>query len=43
MALIGDGHWKSFNMVEDIHKITSRMEHKVNLRVSKTDPEMAKK
>ena len=33
MALIGDGHRKSFNMVEDIHKITSRMEQKVNLRV----------
>ena len=33
MALIGDGHWKSFNMVEDIHKITGRMEHKVNFRV----------
>jgi len=33
MALIGDGHWKSFHMVEDIHNIVSRMEHKVNFRV----------
>merc|ERR1719369_374575 len=33
MALIGDGHWKSFNIVEDIHNIVSRMETKVNLRV----------
>ena len=24
MALIGDGHWKSFHMVEDIHNIVSR-------------------
>merc|ERR1712013_233962 len=33
MALIGDGHWKSFNIVEDIQNIVSRMERKVNLRV----------
>lgn len=33
MALIGDGHWKSFNIVEDIHNIVTRMEKKVNLRV----------
>jgi len=33
MALIGDGHWKSFNIVDDIHNIVSRMEKKVNLRV----------
>ena len=30
MALIGDGHWKSFNIVEDIQNIVSRMERKVN-------------
>merc|ERR1719445_36751 len=33
MALIGDGHWKSFNIVDDIHNIVTRMEKKVNLRV----------
>merc|ERR1740123_626274 len=33
MALIGDGHWKSFNIVEDIQNIVSRMDRKVNLRV----------
>ena len=33
MALIGDGHWKSFNIVEDIHNIVARMEQKVNLKV----------
>jgi len=33
MALIGDGHWKSFNVVEDIKNIVDRMERKVNLRV----------
>merc|ERR1719402_600496 len=33
MAMIGDGHWKSFNIVEDIQNIVSRMERKVNLRV----------
>ena len=30
MALIGDGHWKSFHMVEDIKNIVTRMEHKVS-------------
>merc|ERR1719158_550943 len=33
MAMIGDGHWKSFNIVEDIQNIVSRMERKVNFRV----------
>ena len=33
MALIGDGHWKSFHMVEDIKDIVTRMEQKVNFRV----------
>ena len=26
MAMIGDGHWKSFNIVEDIQNIVSRLE-----------------
>merc|ERR1719232_350049 len=39
MALIGDGHWKSFHMVEDIHNIVSRMEAKVNFRVMGKDGE----
>jgi hypothetical protein len=33
MALIGDGHWKSFNIVEEIKNIVDRMERKVNFRV----------
>ena len=33
MALIGDGHWKSFHMVEDIKNMVNRMESKVNFRV----------
>ena len=35
----GDGHWKSFHMVEDIHNIVSRMEAKVNFRVMGKDGE----
>ena len=35
----GDGHWKSFHMVEDIHNIDSRMEAKVNFRVMGKDGE----
>ena len=27
MALIGDGHWKSFHMVEDIKNIVTRSDH----------------
>ena len=29
MAMIGDGNWKSFNIVEDIQNIVGRMERKV--------------
>ena len=35
----GDGHWKSFHMVEDILNIVSRMEAKVNFRVMGKDGE----
>ena len=34
MTLIGDGHWKSLMMVDDIKNIVDRMTKKVNFKVT---------
>jgi len=39
MTLIGDGHWKSLMMVDDIKNIVDRMTKKVNFKVMCNDSE----